>query len=232
MYEDKVTNRLVHAKGDSADYMDIISSFVSAVDAKDSYTADHSERVGMMSKMIAQMLGLSEASVDEIHMAACLHDIGKIGIPDSILCKKGKLNDNEWHIMMGHTVVGEDIIKHNKAFYDVSQIIRHHHERFDGNGYPDGISGLDIPLGARIVAIADSIDAMTSSRSYREARTFDFCRQEISRNLGVMYDPAIGEIVLENWNEIKKIELFRMQRKTVIQPPEVVETDSKPVSSS
>ena len=205
MYEDKVLNSKMHSSGSAEAYLEIISSFVGAVDAKDSYTANHSNRVGQLSLKICELLGLSSTTTDEIHVAACLHDIGKIGIPYNILTKKEGLTEEEWNVMKSHTIVGEEIVKHTKAFYDVSQMIRHHHERIDGTGYPDGIKGDEIPLGARIISIADSIDAMTSSRAYRNARSFEFCKEEIRKNLGTMYDQTIGSIILDNWSQIEDI---------------------------
>ncbi|MCF0150874.1 MAG: HD domain-containing protein [Firmicutes bacterium] len=218
LYDHKVSKKN-SGLGLADNYLELISSFVGAVDAKDSYTADHSQRVGDLTARICNMLGLSTGSAEIITMAARLHDIGKIGIPDAVLLKSGRLTEAEWEIMQKHTVLGEDIIKCIKPFYEVSQIVRHHHERVDGMGYPDGLAGDEIPLGARIVAIADSIDAMTSKRVYRDAMSTDTCREQIEKNLGKAYDKAIGEIVLNNWHQIEHIIEFRSTNRAGWIPP-------------
>ena len=205
MYEDKAINRRGHMSENARDYLEIISSFVNAVDAKDTYTANHSSRVAQMTDYICQLIGMSDTQMNQIHIAASLHDIGKIAVPDSILLKDSGLTDEERKTMQTHPVRGEQIMKATPAFYDVSKMIRHHHERYDGSGYPDGLAGTDIPLGSRIIAIADSIDAMTSTRSYRKALSIDICRSEIEKNLGTMYDKAIASLVLENWEGIEEI---------------------------
>lgn len=204
MYNDKTRNHYVHTRGDADDYREIIKCFVRTVDAKDSYTAKHSQRVSKMSVIICHMLGLSDETTEQISTAANLHDIGKVGVPDSILCKNGPLTNDEWELVKKHAAIGADIISCSKSFYEISIMVHHHHERYDGNGYPNGTIGTDIPLGSRIIAIADSIDAMITDRSYRKAYSLEHCRQEIEKNLGRMYDPAIGEIVLENWVLIKQ----------------------------
>lgn len=187
---------------DFIDYHEIIECITSALDAKDPYTANHSQRVSDMVQMICRLIGLKEKDTNEIHMAAHLHDIGKIGIPDAILNKNGPLNDYEWNVMKRHPAVGADILSKSKRLSEISKIVRSHHERFDGLGYPDGLAGEKIHIGARIIAICDSIDAMTSKRSYRESKTTEYAYSEIKNNLGFMYDPIIGKYVLEHWNEI------------------------------
>ena len=138
----------------------------------------------------------------KIKFALLLHDIGKIAISESILLKPGRLTDLEYNNMKQHPVIGASIVAHAESMTEIAQIIRHHHERYDGKGYPDRLSGEEIPIGSRIIAIADSIDAMTSKRCYRDALPIDTCFEEIKKNLGIMYDPAIGKIVMDNWDEV------------------------------
>ncbi|MDF2821255.1 MAG: rpfG 4 [Clostridiales bacterium] len=187
---------------DFIDYHDIIECISGAMDARDSYTSYHSQRVSDMAKIICTMLGFNKKDIEEIHVAAHLHDIGKIGIPDAVLNKEGKLTQEEWIIMKSHSRIGADILAKSERLDEISNIVLHHHERYDGNGYPNGVSGVEIPVGSRIISICDSIDAMTTKRSYRKAHNFDFCYSEIEKNLGLMYDPIIGKYVLENWEEI------------------------------
>lgn len=186
------------------DYHEIIDCIVSALDAKDPYTAGHSERVSDMAVVVCNLLKMREEDVQAVHIAAHLHDIGKIGIPDSILLKEEKLTDDEWQKLKKHPEIGAEILSKSHHLSRLKDIVLHHHERFDGKGYPSGLKGNEIPLGARIIAICDSIDAITSNRCYRKAHDFEFCRQEIEKNLGIMYDPGIGRLVLDNWNEFQK----------------------------
>ena len=149
---------------------------------------------------LCHILELPEEQAQEIHIAGHLHDIGKIGIPDRVLLKEGRLNDEEWQLMKKHPQIGADILQKSAKLSRISAIILHHHERYDGNGYPFGAKGEEIPLGARIIAVCDSIDAMLSNRSYRKAMPFEVCRGEIEKNVGVMYDPVIAKAALDNWN--------------------------------
>ena len=210
MYRDKVRYHKPVENNENQSLKDLIHCLISVEEAKDSYTAHHSERVKEFSELIARSLGLSEASVSLITHAAHLHDIGKMGINDNVLGKPGKLTDDEFSIIKQHPVIGAKILMQSNYTHELVQIVLHHHERYDGRGYPEGLKGEDIPIGARIVAIADSIDAMTSKRVYRDAMSLDYCREEIERNLGVMYDPAIGKVVLEHWNEVVDL-LLRLQ---------------------
>lgn len=186
------------------DYHEIIECITGALDAKDPYTAGHSQRVSDMALRICRHLRLSDDLTQSVHIAAHLHDIGKIGIPDAILNKRDKLDEREWEIVRRHPQIGADILSRSSHLAQMGDIILHHHERFDGLGYPAGLQGEKIPLGARIVAICDSIDAMNSDRSYRRAHPLEYCYREIERNLGSMYDPAIGAVVLSHWREITR----------------------------
>lgn len=187
---------------ESIDYHEIIECIVSALDAKDSYTAGHSQRVSDMALIICNLIGLKEGDKQKIHIAAHLHDIGKIGVPDAILKKAGKLNDSEWDAIKKHPEIGAEILSKSHHLNELKDIVLYHHERYDGKGYPLGLSGIQIPIGARIIAICDSIDAMLSKRCYRKAHTLSYCYKEIENNLNIMYDPLIGRYVLEHWNTV------------------------------
>ncbi|MDD4565106.1 MAG: HD-GYP domain-containing protein [Eubacteriales bacterium] len=186
------------------DYHEIIECITGALDAKDPYTAGHSRRVSDMALRTCFFMDLGNDVTDKIHIASHLHDIGKIGIPDAILNKAGKLNELEWEAIKTHPQRGVDILSGSVHLAQMKDIILHHHERFDGSGYPAGLKGEKIPLGARVIAICDSIDAMTSNRIYRSAYSLEYCYMEIEKNLGKIYDPAIGRLVLDHWHDIVK----------------------------
>lgn len=186
------------------DYHEIIECITCALDAKDPYTAGHSLRVSDMTLKVCRLMGLGADDREKIHIAAHLHDIGKIGVPDAVLNKEGRLTDEEFETIRKHPEVGAEILGKSHTLRELSDIVMMHHERYDGKGYPTGKAGVEIPVGARIIAICDSIDAMTSDRCYRKAHDFAYCYQEIEKNLGKMYDPIIGRYVLDNWEEITK----------------------------
>lgn len=185
-------------------FHDFILCIISTLEARDSHTSHHSSRVAEMTEKICDLLGLPEDEKEIYHIAAHLHDIGKIGIRDAVLLKEGKLSQEEWETMKSHSIQGYNILKNVKPFEDVAKIVRSHHERFDGKGYPDGLEGNNIPLGARIIAVADSIDAMISDRPYRKGMASDVCKDQIVKNIGTMYDPLVARCVIENWSEVLK----------------------------
>lgn len=187
------------------EYHEFVECITSALDARDPYTGKHSERVSDMACFISELMGMSEAETQEIHIAGHLHDIGKIGIPDRVLLKEGKLDDEEWKLMKKHPEIGADILSKSSHFARLAAIILHHHERWDGNGYPFGAKGTEIPLGARIIAVCDSIDAMASKRAYRNALPLEVCKAEIEKNVGIMYDPEIARLALENWDKLTEV---------------------------
>lgn len=168
---------------------ELVETIISVLDARDPYTYEHSERVALLSELIARKMNIDEKWIQLIHIAAHLHDIGKVGIPDSILNKKGLLNNEEFEIMKSHPRIGYNIIKKIKLLKDTSTYILYHHERWDGNGYPSGLSGKDIPLGARIITVADTFDAMTSRRSYKNELSIDDAVTEIIRVRGSQLCP-------------------------------------------
>ena len=183
---------------DTFDLHDMVDALTAALDAKNPYTCGHSGRVAELALMMALELEMSEAEKVRIHVGAHLHDIGKIGIPDSILDKPMKLTEAEMNLIKRHPIIGYQIICKAKAFRPMADIVRHHHERFDGQGYPDGLCGLEISLGARIVAVADAVDAMLNSRPYRPALSIDEASQELIRCRGRQFDPDLVDIMLKH----------------------------------
>ena len=186
-------------------YLDLIEGIIAAMDARDTYTAKHSERVADLAELICEMLKLPYCNAETIHIASHVHDVGKIGVPDSVLTKASKLTDEEWELMKAHSEIGYRILEKVAGFDEVAVIVRHHHERWDGNGYPFGLAGKEIPFGSRVVALADSIDAMLSDRKYRKSLPFLKCKEEIERNSGIMYDPVVAKTVLEHWNLVEEL---------------------------
>lgn len=181
--------------------MQIVKTLSGAIDAKDTYTNGHSTRVAEYSKEIARRAGFSEEMQDNIYMMGLLHDVGKIGIPDAIINKPAKLTDEEYAVIQNHPVMGAKILKNITEFPKLSTGARWHHERYDGKGYPDGISGGDIPVEARIIAIADAYDAMTSRRSYRDGLPQALVRGEVQKGKGTQFDPVFAEIMLSMIDE-------------------------------
>ena len=171
-------------------------ALASAIDAKDTYTNGHSRRVAQYSLDIAKEVGMSEEECDKIYFAALLHDVGKIGIPIKLLQKKGKLTDEEFAQIKEHSVVGGEILSNIKESPWISIGARYHHERYDGSGYPEGLKGEAIPEIARIIAVADAYDAMTSNRSYRNAIPQHIVREELVKGCGTQFDPAFAKVML------------------------------------
>lgn len=174
-----------------------IKSISSALDSKDPYTHGHSLRVTLYSLILAKEMGFDEKLLEEIETAGLLHDIGKIAIPQNILCKPGKLTDEEFAVMKMHPNNSEKLILSIKKLAGISSWLKAHHERWDGKGYPDGLKGEEIPLSSRIVAIADTYDAMTSTRSYRTALAHEVAISEIQRCAGSQFDPNLAQKFIE-----------------------------------
>ena len=187
--------------------MQIVQTLSGAIDAKDAYTNGHSTRVAGYSREIARRAGLSEDMQKEIYMIALLHDVGKIGVSDAIIKKPDKLTDEEYAAIKTHSVMGENILKNISEFPRLPIGARWHHERYDGRGYPDGIAGEAIPLEARIIAVADTYDAMTSRRTYRADMPQEMVRAEIEKGRGTQFDAAFAEIMLEMISEDKDYRL-------------------------
>lgn len=174
-----------------------IKSISSALDAKDTYTHGHSYRVTLFSLILAQQLNLSEKMQEDIEIAGLLHDIGKIGVPENILCKPGKLTDDEYDKIKTHPAQSQKILNGIDKLKHVTFWLSSHHERWDGKGYPLAIKGKEIPLPARMLAIADTYDAMTSNRSYRKGLPHEIAVEEIKRCAGSQFDPDIVEVYLQ-----------------------------------
>ena len=177
-------------------YFDTLNALVLAMEAKDPYTRGHSERVTRISLNIAKKLGLDEESMKYLKFCTLVHDIGKIAIPDSILLKPSKLTLDEWAQIQLHPVRGKEILSPLKFLTPGMDIVKHHHERYDGKGYPEGLKKNKIPLLARIVAIADAFDAMCSDRPYRKKYPVEYAIKEIERNKGKQFDPEIASVFL------------------------------------
>ena len=172
-------------------------AFVEAIEARDPYTKQHSASVSRYAISIARKNGCSQEEIAKLNIAGNLHDIGKIGIPDNILLKPGQLTDVEYKIIKKHPVIGSNIIGHLGMWTDEQDIIRHHHERFDGKGYPDNLKGEDIPFLARILSVADVYDALTTDRSYRQKMSDDDAAEIIKENSGSQFDPTIVDVFLD-----------------------------------
>lgn len=177
--------------------LQLMQTLSTTIEAKDEYTRGHSHRVAEYSVLIAKELGWDQKEISNLRNAAHLHDIGKIGIPDTILNKPTKLTEEEYAVIKEHTVIGSQILKNITLIDHVIEVARHHHERYDGSGYPDGLKGDEIPLPARIVAVADSYDAMQSRRIYRNPLGTEVIYNEISKNRGIQFDPEIADIFLK-----------------------------------
>jgi putative nucleotidyltransferase with HDIG domain len=177
-------NRLLKERSTAA-----MESLSATVDARDAYTAGHSRRVQQLALAIGRELGLSQAELDLLGHAALFHDIGKLAIPDAILLKPASLTDNEWELMQRHADEGARIIDRLGFLNDAVPAIRHHHERFDGTGYPDRLKGDEIPLGARIIHVADALDSMLTTRIYRAARPATEALDELRRAAGTQFCP-------------------------------------------
>lgn len=191
-------------------YMESIETLRFTVEAKDSYTRGHSDRVSEYSVLIGKKLGLSNEDINTLKIGGLFHDIGKIGVPDSILLKDAKLTDDEYSEIKNHPTIGAHILSNATIFSNVIPVVKHHHERYDGNGYPGKLKGEDIPYLARIAAIADSFDAMTSKRTYRNSLPLDIVKTEIERCKGSQFDPNCADAFLDILNnEYSKIEEIR-----------------------
>lgn len=178
-------------------FLSMIKSLVSALDAKDKYTRDHSTRVTEFTLRIAEKMGLNERELKDLELASILHDVGKIAVPEKILNKRGRLTDEEFAYIKEHPVVGENILKPIIELQQVANVVRHHHERYDGQGYPDGLKSLEIPIGSRIMAVADAYDSITSDRPYRNADSHNSAVKEIIKRSGAQFDPEVVGFFLE-----------------------------------
>ncbi len=203
-----------HALKIKNNQLELIKALSTALDYRDTYTMNHSLNVARYAVSIAEEMNLSRGSIDSIRTGALLHDIGKIGIPEHILMKNGKLTDEEYKTIQSHPEIGYQMINHIDDYRKngVLDIVRYHHERYDGTGYPEGLKGRDIPLFARIVAVADAFDAMTSKRVYRDEFDMAYTLDQLVKNKSKQFDPEITDAFLNVLNRNKE---FKINEKTV-----------------
>ncbi len=191
-------------------YLESVQTLRYTVEAKDSYTRGHSDRVSEYSVLLGKYLNLPEETLNTLRIGGLFHDVGKIGVPDSILQKESKLTDDEYSEIKNHPSIGAHILSTATIFHDIIPIVKHHHEKYDGTGYPGRLQGEDIPYLARIAAVADSFDAMTSRRTYRDSLPIDVVISEFKRCKGTQFDPKLADVfldILENhFDEIKAIQ--------------------------
>ena len=191
-------------------YLDSVQTLRYTVEAKDPYTRGHSDRVSAFSVLIGKHLGLPDSDLRNLEVGGLFHDIGKIGIPDRILLKEEKLTDDEYSEIKNHPSIGAHILCNAATFQDIIPIVKHHHEKFDGNGYPGKLKGEDIPYMARIAAVADTFDAMTSKRTYRDPLPLEVVKSEIERCSGTQFDPQFANTFLNilnnHYDEIQEIQ--------------------------
>ena len=184
----------------------VIDMVVTTLDARDPYTFEHSYRVAAMAELLAEAMGIGPERRHAVHYAAHLHDIGKIGVSDQVLNKPGKLAAEEMLELQKHAVVGYMILSKIPQLADLAEIVRHHHERWDGRGYPDGLRGEAIPVEARIIGLVDAFDAMTSDRPYRAKRTHEWALEEITRHAGSQFCPSCVEAFVMLRHRLKIIQ--------------------------
>ncbi len=184
-------------------FVQTVIALANTIDARDSYTSDHSVRLAKLATATAGRLGCSQSEIQAIHWAMHLHDIGKIGTPDEVLQKPGRLTNEEWELIRMHPEIGANIIAPVKRLEDVAPLIRSHHEKYDGTGYPNRLSKDEIPLGARILTIVDSYGAITDNRVYRKARTHQEAVEEIKKHIGTQFDPKVAKAFLEVVEELQ-----------------------------
>ncbi|OGW34335.1 MAG: hypothetical protein A2010_00380 [Nitrospirae bacterium GWD2_57_9] len=187
-----------------ASYLATIQAFVSAIDAREHEVGNHSYRVTQFALMIGNTYGIKDRDLVDLYCGSLLHDIGKIGVPDSVLLKEGPLSPEEQEMMRRHPDTGYGIVSHIGYLEKASEIVRAHHERFDGKGYPRGLSGTEIPSGARVFAAADTLDALTVKRPYHEAVTFEKAQHEILSASGKSFDPGVVDAFMRASDELRE----------------------------
>jgi HD-GYP domain-containing protein (c-di-GMP phosphodiesterase class II) len=180
-----------------ANAFETFKSLVASIQLRDHYTEEHSRRVALYAVDTAVCMGCSHSEIESLKIAAALHDVGKVAIPDSVLLKNGRLTDEEYALVKTHAEIGERIIQSIALFDQERSTIRHHHERWDGRGYPLGLKGEDIPLGARIIAVADTYDAIMNDRPYRQAQSKDWAVEQLVLNRGAQFDARIVDCFLK-----------------------------------
>ena len=191
-------------------YLESVQTIRYTVEAKDPYTRGHSDRVSAYSVLIGEKLGLSEKDLKTLRIGGLFHDVGKIGVPDAILQKESRLTDEEYSEIKNHPSIGAHILSTASIFKEIIPIVKHHHERYDGKGYPSQLKGDEIPYFARIAAIADSFDAMTSKRTYRNSLPIEVVIEEFKKGRGTQFDPELDDVFLDilehDYDKIKSIQ--------------------------
>ena len=188
-------------------------SILQALDLKDHYTFDHSTRVAYYSRILGEEMELTKEELHDLEMASLFHDLGKIGIPDAILLKKEHLSEQEFRVMCQHPIKSAEILERFDDFKKIALYAKHHHERFDGKGYPDGLKGEDIPLFSRMILICDTFDSMTSSRTYRKAMNHQTAIEELEEFAGSQFDPGLVKIFIKalDRDQNKKEDTFTLE---------------------
>ena len=192
-YLERFQDVMLKGNGDAPSLMDTVTALAFAIDAKDHYTQDHSRSVSRIAAQIARQMNLPDSHIEEIRLGGIVHDIGKIGVPESVLNKPSRLTSEEYAVMKNHAPLGAKILEplKVKAIERIRGMVRHHHEMIDGTGYPDRLKGEQIPLGARIITVADCFDTMVSERAYKPGRSIDKAVEELHRCRGTQFDPEI-----------------------------------------
>lgn len=199
---------------EAIDFHTVIDIVITTLDIRDPYTFEHSYRVAGLAELLSEAMGLSSLQHDVIHYAAHLHDIGKIGVPDSVLNKPGKLTGEEIVQIQSHSTIGAMILGKNPQLSWFAKIVRHHHERWDGSGYPDGLSGNDIPLESRIIGLVDAFDAITSDRPYRKRKSHEWALNEIAEHAGCQFCPDCVEAFVQLRPKLKLNQFQSSQKAT------------------
>jgi putative two-component system response regulator len=226
------TVELDHALSSLEDaYRSTLKALTAALETRDAETHGHSERVVTFSLRLGRELGLDKAQMTALEFGSLLHDIGKIGVPDAILRKPAKLDEEEWARMREHPLHGQQILREIEFLEGAARVVAQHHERWDGSGYPFGLRGEEIDVNARIFSVADAFDAMISDRVYRRGRSYEAAAEELDNWSGRQFDPqvvaAFHRVPREDWEELHRISVMRKKERLSIQPPisDVLETD-------
>ena len=208
-YFSSLINNIENFQKNNMEYSEIQNQFVDvflmALGARDAYTKEHSNRLSFLAREISRELKLPPVEIKKIVLAAKLHDIGKIGISDAILLKPSKLTNEEFDEIKKHPVIGFDMLKNISIFSHISDYILYHHEKFDGTGYPEKISGEDIPFGTRIISVIDTIDAILTKRSYKEPKPIEYAVDELKKNAGTQFDPMIVKFAIKVIDDNKDV---------------------------
>lgn len=198
------------------DFHAVVDMVITTLDIRDPYTFEHSYRVAGLSEILAEAMKLPISQKDLVHYSAHLHDIGKIGVSDDILNKTGKLTNDEIIQIQSHSSIGAMILSKNPEFKEIAKIVRHHHERWDGNGYPDGLTGERIPIESRLIGLVDAFDAMTSDRPYRKKESHEWALKEIKAHAGTQFCPQCVEAFITLRSKLK-LSQFRSSQKAINQ---------------